>query len=198
MPKVPERKARTHRQIVEAASRRMREVGPSGAGVTEIMAAAGLTHGGFYAHFADKDALVAEAVDAALAESREHWLAGLQGLRPEDAYRQIVGRYLSRGHRDALAAGCPMPALGSEISRHPRATREAFEKGFVKTGEAIASYTGGSAHSTGRERALAMIALAVGGLTLSRMVADLELSDSILLACRRAALATLSPDPASR
>lgn len=196
MPEGTERKAKSHRRIVAAAGRRLRAAGLDGAGVAEIMAEAGLTHGGFYAHFADKAALVEAALEAALAESREAWLAGFEGLTAEEAYRQIVGRYLSRGHRDAPASGCAMAALGSELARAPEAIRGSFESAFEKTLAALEAHMPEGSALGRRERAAALLALAMGGVTLARMVVDPALSDMILLACRRAALAALAESAA--
>ena len=191
MPRTARHKAETRQRILAAAGRRFRTAGLEGAGVLEIMAAAGLTHGGFYAHFASKDALATAALEAALEEGRTSWLAGLAGLPPADAYRQIVGRYLCRAHRDEVGAGCAMAALASELARQDAATRATFERGFRATIAALEAAMPEAGGMAPRERALATMALALGGLLLARMVADRELSDSILLACRRAALKAL-------
>lgn len=191
MPNAAARKETSHKRIIEAASRHFRAEGLDGAGVAEIMAGAGLTHGGFYAHFSDKAALTTAALEAAMAESRKAWLAGLDGLAPIDAYRQILGRYLSRAHRDALSTGCPMAALGCEIARRGEATRHDFETAFAETVAVMERYMP-STPLDRREQALASIALCLGGLLLSRMVLDQGLADAILFACRRMALATLS------
>lgn len=198
MPKSPERKAETRRRILEAACRLLGREGLEGAGIAEIMADAGLTHGGFYAHFRDKDALVAEVIETAMADVRERWLAGLEAHSPDDAYRRLVGRYISPTHRDMPARGCPMPALGSETARHDDEVREAFERALIGTLGALEVLIPATGRLSPRERAMATIALAVGGLMISRMVSDEEFSDAILLACRRAAVAGLSPSQASR
>jgi TetR/AcrR family transcriptional regulator, transcriptional repressor for nem operon len=198
LPKSLERKAETRQRILDAARGLFQERGLDGAGIAEIMAEAGLTHGGFYAHFAEKEALIAEALGAAMAEGRKNWLAGLEDHSPEDAYRRIVGRYLSRTHRDMPASGCPMPALGGDISRRSERTRKAFERALTGTIDALEHRVPEVGGLGARERAIATIALAVGGLLISRMVSDADFSDAILLACRRSAAAALSPDPASR
>src|SRR5271167_322715 len=197
LPKIWERKAETRQRILEAACRLFRKEGLEGAGIAEIMAEAGLTHGGFYAHFADKTALMAEALEAAMAEGRGKWLAGLETHTPDEAYRSIVGRYLSRTHRDMPASGCPMPALGGEIARRGDRARKGFERALIGTLDALEPRMPETGRLGARERAIATVALAVGGLLISRMVADADFSDAILLACRRAAPG-LSPDPASR
>jgi len=193
MPKSAERKARSRERIVAAAGRRFRAAGLEGAGVAEIMGAAGLTHGGFYAHFPNKAALAATALAAALATDRASWLAGLEGLPAEQAFRQIVARYLSRAHRDSPDIGCAMAALASEVARQDGPMRAAFEQGFLETVGALEPHMPDGGNGAGREQAVATTALALGGLLLARMVEDQELSDAILRACRRALLQTLKP-----
>ena len=181
------RKEESHQRILTAAGRRFRADGLDGAGVAAIMGEAGLTHGGFYAHFPGKEALIAAALEAALAEGRGRWLAGLEALAPEDAYRLIIGRYLSPAHRDAPGTGCAMAALGSELARRQDAPRLAFEGALLALLAALERHMPEAATLGRRERAIATTALCLGGLLLSRMVADPALSDAILLACRRAA-----------
>src|ERR1700761_498224 len=91
-------KADNHREIVEIAARKMRESGTEGPGVAEIMQEAGLTHGGFYKHFGSRDDLVAEAVEAAIAQSRESYSARVDGAA--DPLAAFVDWYLSPDHRD--------------------------------------------------------------------------------------------------
>ena len=192
MPRSARQKAQTRERILAAAGRRFRARGLAGAGVIEIMAAAGLTHGGFYAHFANKAELAGAALETALAEARASWLDGLAALPPADAYRQLIGRYLSRAHRDERVAGCPMAALASELAREDESTRAAFERGFSATIAALEQVMPAADHAAPRERALATMALVLGGLLLSRMVAQPSLSDETLLASRRAALKPLA------
>ncbi len=190
------RKEESHQRILAAAGHRFRADGLDGAAVAAIMGEAGLTHGGFYAHFAGKEALIAAALEAALAEGRRRWLAGLEGLAPEDAYRMIIGRYLSRAHRDAPATGCAMAALASELARRPGSPRLAFEGTLLALLGSLERHMPEGANLDRRERAIATTALCLGGLLLSRMVADPALSDAILLACRRAARTAIPSEPA--
>ncbi len=183
------RKEESHQRILAAAGHRLRADGLDGAAVAAIMGEAGLTHGGFYAHFAGKEALIAAALETALADDRRRWLAGLEGLAPKDAYRMIIGRYLSPAHRDAPGAGCAMAALASELARRPGSPRLAFEGALLATLAALERHMPEGATLDRRERAIATTAYCLGGLLLSRMVADPALSDAILLACRRAARA---------
>src|ERR1700753_1654966 len=103
-----EEKEKSHRQIVEIAAARMREAGTDGPGVAEIMGAAGLTHGGFYKHFDSRDDLVAEAVDAAIAQGEEGYRAVTGGAA--DPLAAFVDWYLSADHRDDVGSGCAVVA----------------------------------------------------------------------------------------
>jgi TetR/AcrR family transcriptional regulator, transcriptional repressor for nem operon len=189
MPKSPKQKAASRQRILDAASRRVRRDGLDGASVASVMKDAGLTHGGFYAHFPDKAALVAAALVAAMDESRASWVKDLDRLGPEEAQRQILGRYLSRPHREMPAAGCPMAALGSELARAPKATKRGFDAALEATAAALEPHLALSRTLDARAQALATLALCVGGLTLARMVEDPDLADAILLAARRLAQA---------
>src|ERR1700733_13155103 len=104
-------KAASHDRIVEIAAARIRESGTEGPGVAEIMKAAGLTHGGFYKHFDSRDDLVAEAVEEAVAQSREGFAAVVDGAA--DPLAAFVDWYLSPAHRDQPGTGCAVVALGA-------------------------------------------------------------------------------------
>ena len=157
------------------------------------MARAGLTHGGFYAHFQSRDALIAEALEALLEERRGQLVAGLDELRGEARLAQVVGRYLNRHHRDNAEKGCPLPALGGELARADPELRARFERGLAALADEIVAPQDEDATADATEgaseRALATLALCAGGVMLSRAVGDGELSDRILRACRRFALA---------
>ncbi len=189
----PDHKPATRARIVAAAARVLLDQGLAGTGVHQVMARAGLTHGGFYAHFRSRDALIAEALEALLEERRGQLVAGLDELRVEQRLAQIVGRYLNRRHRDNAEAGCPLPALGGEVARADPELRRRFERGLAALADEIAAPQGedadAGAGASPEERALATLALCAGGVMLSRAVGDGELSDRILRACRRFALA---------
>src|ERR1041385_8508120 len=108
-----EHKAETRKRILSAAARLFRERGYDGAGVDAIMNEVGLTAGGFYSHFASKEALFAEALGTALAEGKTR-SAALAGMNPLEA---MIKSYLSRAHRDGIATGCPLPALTPDVAR---------------------------------------------------------------------------------
>lgn len=181
-------KERTRRRILGAAARRFREKGFRGAGVDSVMRAAGLTAGGFYAHFDSKQRLLAEALAMAEAQVEGRLLAGIGDLAGVDWLREVVRRYLSRRHRDDTARGCVLPALAAEAPRLGNRAREALEAYLTRIADALEGKAAGLPGLPPRDRVLATIALCAGGLMLARAVRDEELSDRILLACRRLAL----------
>lgn len=199
MPYTKAHKARTRARIVGAAARAFREHGVEGVAIADIMRDAGLTHGGFYAHFPNKDALLAEAAQRGLAETRNEFLAGAVAANPEAPLREIIRRYVSRGHRDDVAGGCAMPALAGELAREPEEVRRAFTDAFEELASGIAEHCPGATDEARRDAALALTASMVGAVALARAVDDPALSDRILLATRRfltGALATNAADAA--
>jgi TetR/AcrR family transcriptional repressor of nem operon len=182
-----EHKARTRQKIVETAAREFREKGLEGVGVADLMASAGLTHGGFYAHFGSKEALVAEACTHGVAATIETLDFRARQAPPGEGLRTIVRTYLSRAHRDDAARGCIMPSLAGEIARRGPETRKAFTDQLRAFAAVIARQLSGDAAARDR-RALAIAAGLVGAVALARSVDDPALSDAILEAARAAAL----------
>ena len=112
-----EHKARTRNAILVEAASAIRERGPEGVGVAEIMSATGLTHGGFYAHFKSKDELVACAITQMFDETRARFAKRTGDLPPADALTKYVDRYLSRAHRDQRSEGCALATLAGDLPR---------------------------------------------------------------------------------
>ena len=184
-----EHKEETHRKVVEAAARRFRKDGIGSTGVVDLMADVGLTHGGFYAHFSSKETLVKEALAAASVKSRAHLQRQIDTARAEgrDPLEAIVRSYLTALHRDRPDRGCSVAALGSEIARHPRKTRDAFTEGLSQTLDIIASAL--PAHVADRQmRAYAVFSTMIGALQLSRAISDSAMSQSAIDAGIAAAL----------
>ena len=177
-----EHKEETHRKVVEAASRRFRKDGIEATGVVDLMADVGLTHGGFYAHFSSKETLVKEALAAASLKSRERLQREIDKAREEgrDPLESFVRSYLTTLHRDRPDRGCCVAALGSEIARHPRKTREAFTEGLEKTLDIIAGALPDSVTTQRKERACAIFSTMIGSLQLSRAVSDAAMSQSVI------------------
>ncbi|HUY75357.1 MAG TPA: TetR/AcrR family transcriptional regulator [Ktedonobacterales bacterium] len=140
MPYSKAHKAQTRARILTEAAHAFREEGIEGVGIPAVMERAGLTHGGFYAHFPTKDALVAEACAEGFAEAEERLLRRAAATEPEDAMRAIITGYLSRKHRDDPATGCMIPALATEIARAPQETRAAFTQALTGYARQLSAY----------------------------------------------------------
>ena len=181
--RVSREQARENRQnILRAAGRLFRERGIDAAGVDDITRAAGLTHGGFYGHFDSKQSLTAEAVAHALSISSEAWRNTSDSSRPEQAFRALIGRYLSPAHRDSPGRGCPLAALGTEVARQPKTVRGSFTRGLERMFETLSGILPGPKKTEREAQAIATVATLVGSIVLARAVDDLELSDRILKA----------------
>ncbi len=173
--------AEKHERILREAARLFRERGFDGAGVADIMKAAGLTHGAFYAHFPSKDALQAEAVERAFAQSdnRIYALTANAG----DPKRAFLDGYLSAAHRDHPGSGCIMAALGPEIARDS-AARRPFTQRVKHMIDRMAARFRWKRKGAARRNAIHLLSAAVGALTLARAVDDPRLSDEILESVR--------------
>ena len=199
-----EHKLETHARIVKKASVRLREKGAHGIGVADLMKDAGLTHGGFYAHFDSREALVVEAFGYAIDASIERWLRLAEQTPPEKRFGTIVDSYLSPLHRDDLGHGCAIPALSAEIARESPKTRKAFAAKLEQMIEMIAAQIPDVPRKAARRQAMASLATMMGTLVLARVAGTSEFSDEILDAGRVAALAQERPaksgqrKPASR
>jgi TetR/AcrR family transcriptional repressor of nem operon len=174
MRKSREEAAQTRKRIVTAASGEFRKNGIVATGLNDLMSAAGLTHGGFYKHFESKDQLVAEACAEAVTEILETLAAAASEKGGAAA------AYLSTDHRDNLATGCPLSAIGSELARSDEKTRAAATAGFLRLVEIMAGQFGKAPPATARRRALVAVSTMIGALTMSRVVTDPELSVKIL------------------
>ena len=122
-------KQETHAKLVKIAAKMLREKGPDGFAVAELMNEAGLTHGGFYAHFESKEACVAEALREIFAQMGRRTEKNVEGLPPRHALATVIDLYVSPYHRDNAGDGCPVTSLNSDMPRQPHAVREAFDAG---------------------------------------------------------------------
>jgi TetR/AcrR family transcriptional repressor of nem operon len=188
-------KQRTRRRIVEAAARRFRVSGYRAAGVDQVMKDAGLTAGGFYAHFSSKETLLAETLGLSLEEVRTQLLGGLDGLEGVAWMQAVARRYLSRAHRDQPGAGCPLPTLGGEIAREGEEPRLALQSYLQQIVAELAPKAPAGPGLDPEDRVLATAALFTGALMLARAVPDEALSDRILRVARRLAVPEMDPYP---
>lgn len=174
-------KARTRETLLTVAGRALRRAGPQGVGVAGVMAEAGLTHGGFYAHFKSKDDLVAAAVGAMFDDGRRRHAKVIEGKAPCEALGAYIDFYLSPSHRDSRDRGCPLPAMNGDIARLPDAARAQFGvgvAGLTERVEALLSAVGQAGLG------VSVVSEMVGALGLARAVADAAQSDAILDASR--------------
>lgn len=171
-------KAETRKRIIGEASRRFRKDGVEGTGLVPLMKALGLTHGGFYAHFASKDALVEASLASAAEQAFERW----PEPRDSEELLAFVASYLSPEHRDNPDEGCPLPSLCAELGLRgsPSATSDILVQRMTQRLE------GAELRSAPPERSLVALAAMVGAITLARAVKDPAASDQILAAVRSA------------
>ncbi|MGL9618232.1 TetR/AcrR family transcriptional regulator [Bradyrhizobium sp. U531] len=190
-----EHKQETHDRIVKKASVRLREKGAHGIGVADLMKEAGLTHGGFYAHFDSREALVIEAFGYAMDRSMEHWRKITDEVSPEKRLTLIAEAYLSALHRDNPGHGCSIPALGAEIARESPKTRKAFAGKLDEMIELMADYIPNTPRKAARKQAIATLATMAGTMLLSRIAGASELSDEVLKAGKDTALEVTKREP---
>jgi TetR/AcrR family transcriptional regulator, transcriptional repressor for nem operon len=178
---------RTQTAIIDAASLLLRDRGFSEASVGNVMKAVGLTHGGFYAHFPDKTAMLTAAVERAFVQSPINF-SGLARMAKATSDTGVIAKhYLSEGRVADVATGCPVAALVSEIHRQDKPVQDAFQLGSVETMQALAAAPGLS--RADQDFAWAAFSMLVGGLSLMRAMPDEAtkntIRDQIILALRK-------------
>ena len=177
-----EKRQENHDRIVAIASEMFRERGFDGVGVADLMEKAGMTHGGFYNHFASKEALIAEATKSGFAQTSDRYAGAGVGA--------VIDAYISRKHRDARGQGCPAAALSGEAARLPQDTRAVFGDGIAGLFAALEAGLAGQPDA--RAQAIGLLAQAVGAVVLSRACPDgSALADEILDTCRSGCHASL-------
>ena len=177
-------KARTRRRLIAVAGREFRARGVAGTSIPGVMERVGLTQGTFYSHFASKEALLAEAVGAGLAEMVDELLGATAGEAPTRDLAAVIDRYLGAEHRDDAAGGCVLPALAGEIRRESGAVRGAFTAELGRFFARIAPLLPDGDAAARADRAAVLVAGLAGALLLARAVDDPALSDRILRVCR--------------
>lgn len=180
--KVSREQAEQNRErILDAATRLFRERGFDGIGVADLMHAAGLTHGGFYGHFASKEDLIVQACERALANSVAGWRKRVEA-RPDEPLRAVSDGYLSARHLEQTGTGCLLAAVGSDIPRQPASVRKAVTEGLRNSFDYLAKLFPGRAKAARQDKAMAMYATMVGGIVLARAVDDPQLAKDIVRA----------------
>jgi TetR/AcrR family transcriptional repressor of nem operon len=177
-------KDETRKALLRAASAQLREKGPDRLSVASVMKSAGLTHGGFYAHFKSKDALLTEALADTFARSQQRVLRLLDGLPPKAALATYVDFYVSPDHRDHPANGCPLTALNSDMPRQTKKFRTAFEIGVKQIAQAMTARMEAAGVADAQRLAPALLSAMAGAVALSRTISDKALSDELLASAR--------------
>ncbi|MBA3849248.1 MAG: TetR family transcriptional regulator [Opitutus sp.] len=187
-------KTATRRRILEAASAAFREKGVAATGVDEVMRRAGLTHGGFYAHFRDKNELIAEACATGFEMGQEN-LARIAALPTRRArVRALVGSYLSTHHRDNRAGGCLVAALGFEAARPGGRARRGYAEALERhRGRLAAALRLHDDPAENARLATSLLGLLVGALIIARSLPDEAASRGVLAQARETALACFAP-----
>ncbi len=177
-------KEETHKALLKAAAAQLRENGPDRLSVTSVMKAAGLTHGGFYAHFKSKDALLSETLVDTFGRSKRRMARLLEGLPPKHALATYIDFYVAARHRDNPGNGCPITALNSDMPRQSKKFRAAFEAGVKSLAGFLADRMKDAGIAEAEALAPSILAAMAGAVSLSRTISDPELSDELLASTR--------------
>ena len=203
MPWPEKHKEKTRARIVAAAAAAFRARGVSRVGVADIMKRAGLTHGGFYAHFSSKEDLLVQALERAAGETRESLSAGsLDALSPDERLSAIIDRYLSPNHAAHPECGCPIAALGSELTRSGRKASRELTRLIRSRLEWVRTLSAGRTPPLTEEELTGTLACMVGGVVLARGLGDGPEGNKFLEMCRvfvhRALSRALTPHATDR
>jgi TetR/AcrR family transcriptional repressor of nem operon len=184
---VEKHRRQTRDRIVENASYGLRQKGANGLSVIDLMKLAGLTHGGFYNHFASRAALVGEAIAFAMDQMIERWKKLANRKDNGDRFETLIADYLSPRHRDNPEHGCALPALAADVARSGPSERRALASKLEKMIDVFVDLLPDEEPRQARQIATGAIATMVGSIVLSRAVGVGELSDFILDAGRKTA-----------
>ncbi|TMH07973.1 MAG: TetR/AcrR family transcriptional regulator [Betaproteobacteria bacterium] len=181
-----EHKQRTRERVLKEAAAAIRAEGPERIAVAGVMKRAGLTHGGFYAHFASKDELVVAAIEHSFAEAFEAFGLFTRGRPPAAGLAAYIDFYLSPWHCERRGEGCPLPALAADLPRLAAPAREAFERGAARLTSAIAEHLQVLGQPHAGRLAVSVLSEMVGAVVLARSIADGAHALAILDASRTA------------
>ena len=179
-----EHKQKTRERVLKVAAKAIRAEGPHKIGVAAVMAEAGLTHGGFYAHFESKDDFVAAAIGQMFIEGRARFDRSMEGCGPAEGLANYVDFYLSGAHRDTRISGCPLPFLSADAPRLPAPSREQFAQGVALLTDRLSQRLTLLGRLDAEETAGSMLSEMVGAVALARAEPDPVRSDAILARTR--------------
>jgi len=185
-----------HEAIIETASRLFREHGFDGIGLKDLMSGAGLTQGGFYKRFASKEDLMARSSARAMESATRRWSEATAD-NPDRALQAVLDFYLSSGHSAERGQGCPMVALGSDVARQGPEVKAVFESGFRTHLDIMTDLLPGSDGTDTAARPMAIMALMIGAVMVSRTINDKDLSEAVLASAREEVLRMAGMEPLS-
>lgn len=189
-----EHKAQTRERVLKEAASAIRSEGVDRIGIAQVMARAGLTHGGFYAHFTSKDDLVTQAIDYMFEDRYAAFFANLGNADPRAALARFVDHYLSMRHRDAPGGGCPVPVLAGQVPLLPEPARARFRLALDRLKGGVASLLERMDAPEVEITAAAAIAEMVGAVAIARVESDDVIAERLLHAARRSVFARLGLD----
>jgi TetR/AcrR family transcriptional repressor of nem operon len=177
-------KEETHKALLNVAAAQLREKGPDRLSIAQVMKAVGLTHGGFYAHFKSKDALLNETLQDVFSRSKRRFARALEGLPPKHALATYIDFYVAEAHRDNPGNGCPITALSSDMPRQSKKFRAAFEAGVKGLAASLAERMTAAGIADAQALAPSILSAMAGAVALSRTISDRSLSDELLASSR--------------
>jgi TetR/AcrR family transcriptional repressor of nem operon len=189
-----EHKAQTRRRVLQEAAAAIRSDGVDRLGVAQVMARAGLTHGGFYAHFASKDDLVTQAIEFMFEDRYAAFFANLDDTDPRVALTRFVDRYVSMRHRNAIDAACPVPVLAGQVPHLPEAARARFRLALDRLTGGVAGLLARMGAADVEITATAAIAEMVGAIAMARVEPDDAKAQRLLDTVRASVKTRLSLD----
>jgi TetR/AcrR family transcriptional regulator, transcriptional repressor for nem operon len=187
MPRVCRAETAKNRDAIEQASSRLFREQGLGVSVADVMAAAGLTHGGFYGHFRSKDELIATACAAAFADSVERWRKRTAGAKDRRTARAaLIEGYLTAHNRASMGTSCPIAALAADVAREAedKPVRKSFREGLERLVEVLVDVQPTAPGEGARDHALAQLSTLVGAMVLARATQGSHLSDEFMTAAR--------------
>ena len=180
----PEHKVEVHQKIVRDASRRVRAEGLNGAGVAAVMRDTGLTHGGFYKHFGNKDELLLESLGEAFREIADRWAQAAKGSKPGTAWKAIVKAYLSLEYCDHPERGCPLTALAPELARVDKSMTGQIFAELVNYKDRMVPFMPGR-RTADKERAFfAIFSTMIGAIQIARMLPEPAMRENVLASAK--------------
>src|SRR5215471_6848348 len=190
-------KAKTHERVLKKAAEQMRRRGVQGTGIASLMGKVGLTHGGFYAHFSDKNALIAEATGPMLEEGVAGAIAAAEAAPEDKKVRAIVNTYLSTQHRDSPEM-CPIAGLAGEMARQSESVRSAYTRAIEDQLKLLARFFPGANEQERRDRARLMMSGMAGTMMIAKTITDRKASDHFLEQAREFYASAFEATPAQK